>query len=463
MSGYEPADLQLPDPPSGVHMVGIGGVGVSGLARMLARRGYVVTGSDLNDSPTVRELRAEGIPVAVGHDAANIGNADLVVVTAALRPDNPELVEAGRRGIPVVKRAALLGLLANPAICLAVAGSHGKSTTSGMAALALDRAGLDPSFAVGATVREVGANARLGSGPHFVVEADEYDYSFLWLRPRAAIVTNIEHDHPDIFPDLDAILAAFERFADGIHPGGTLVLSAEDAGSRELRRRLAASGYDRRIVTFGDASGDWRLVWDGSSVAAAGPGGQVFELRLAVPGRHNLLNALAVLAAAEGLGVDAGRLVAGLESFGGVSRRFEVLRDDDLTIVSDYAHHPTEVSATIAAARERYPGRRIVAVFQPHTYSRTRALLDDFAAALDAADVVVLAEIYRARETDTLGVASADVAARMRFPASVVGGAGDAARAVRALLRRGDVVLVMGAGDIYEAAEALAGADAPHD
>ncbi len=463
MSAFELADLRLPDPPARVHMVGIGGVGVSGLARMLARRGYAVTGSDLNDSPTVRELRAEGIPVAVGHDAASVGDATLVVITAALRPDNPELVEARRRGIRVVKRAALLGLLANPTICLAVAGSHGKSTTSGMATLALDRAGLDPSFAVGATVRELGANARLGSGPYFVVEADEYDYSFLWLRPRVAIVTNVEHDHPDIFPDFDAVLDAFERFAAGISTGGTLVLSADDAGCRTLRERLVAAGYDRRIVTFGEREGNWRLVPRDGGAAAVGPDGQVFELRLAVPGRHNLLNALAVLAAAEGLGVDAGRLVEGLEAFGGVSRRFEILRDDDIAVVSDYAHHPTEIVATIAAARERYPGRRIVAIFQPHTYSRTRALLDDFAAALGAADVAVLAQIYRARETDTLGVASADIAARMRPHPVVAGTAAETARAARELLRPGDVVLVMGAGDIYEAAEALASADAPED
>lgn len=456
MSGYDVANLRLPDPPARLHMIGIGGVGVSGLARMLARRGYVVTGSDMNDSPTVRELRTEGIPVAIGHDAANVGAADLVVMTAALRPDNPELVAAGRRGIPVVKRAALLGLLANPSICLAVAGSHGKSTTSGMATLALAHAGLDPSFAVGATVRELGTNARVGSGPHFVVEADEYDHSFLWLRPQVAIVTNIEHDHPDIFPDFDSILNAFERFAAGILPDGLLILSTEDAGSEALRARLAASGYDRRIVTFGEHGGDWRVGRRDGRTVATGPGGQVFELSLAVPGRHNLLNALAVLAVAEGLGVDPGRLVDGLGAFGGVSRRFEVVRDDDLAVVSDYAHHPTEIAATISAARERYVGRRIVAVFQPHTYSRTLALLGEFAAALSLADVVVLAEIYPARETDTLGVASADIAARMPAPPLIAGSVLDVVETTRPRLHRGDVILVMGAGNINEAAESLA-------
>lgn len=456
---YDLHDVQLPDPPAHVHMVGIGGVGVSGLARMLVRRGYSVSGSDINDSPIVRDLRAEGIPVAIGHAAENVGDADLVVITAALKPDNPELVEAERHGIHVVKRAAVLGLLANPAVCLAVAGSHGKSTTSGMAALALDRAGVQPSFAVGATVRELGTNARLSGGQHIVVEADEYDYSFLWLRPRVAIITNIEHDHPDIFADLDQILDAFARFADGIAPNGTLVLSAEDEGCRALLKRIDRDAFAPRIVTFGESVGDWRLNTGADVSTAVSPSGQVFELRLSVPGRHNLLNALAVLASAEGLGLEPDALLAGLAEFGGVSRRFEVCRDDEIAVVSDYAHHPTEIAATIAAARERFPDRRIVAVFQPHTYSRTRALLDEFAHALDAADQVVLADIYRAREVDSLGVSSGDIAARMTAAVQVASDPAESAQVVREMLRSGDVVLVMGAGDIYLAAETLADTD----
>ncbi|MCC6935790.1 MAG: UDP-N-acetylmuramate--L-alanine ligase [Thermomicrobiales bacterium] len=456
---YDLHDIALPEPPAHVHMVGIGGVGVSGLARMLARRGYTVSGSDISDSPIVRDLRSEGIPVAIGHAAENIGDADLVVITAALKPDNPELVEAERRGIRVVKRAAVLGLLANPARSLAVAGSHGKSTTSGMAALALDRAGVEPSFAVGATVRELGTNARLSDGPHIVVEADEYDYSFLWLRPRVAIITNIEHDHPDIFADLDQILDAFARFADGIVPDGMLVLAAEDPGCRALLERIGRDVFAPKIVTFGESAGDWRLNTGADVPTAVSPSGQVFELRLSVPGRHNLLNALAVLASAEGLGVAPGDLLVGLAEFGGVSRRFEVCRDDQFTVVSDYAHHPTEIAATIAAARERYRDRRIVAVFQPHTYSRTRALLDEFAHALDAADAVVLADIYRAREIDSLGVSSADIAARMMIAPQLASDPAESAQVVRDMLRSGDVVLVMGAGDIYQAAEALADTD----
>ncbi len=408
----------------------------------------------MSQSPATDALRAEGIDVQIGHDAENVAVADLVVMTAAVRDNNPEVVAAHAAGVPVVKRAALLGLLANVADCVAVAGSHGKSTTSGMAALALEHAGTSPSFAVGATVREIGTNARLGDGQHFVVEADEYDYSFLWLRPFVAIVTNIEHDHPDIFPDLDAVLDAFARFTTGIRRGGTLVIAADDPGCHLLLERIGDPD-GCRIVTFGERAGDWRVARqpDGSAQVTT-PSGRMFALRLAVPGGHNLLNALAVLAASEGMGVDAEALVPGLEAFGGVSRRFEIMLDTpNLTVINDYAHHPTEVAATIAAARERYPGRRVLAVFQPHTYSRTAALLDEFAAALDEADEVILAEIYPSRETDSLGVSSQNVADKMTQPVVVVATPADAAAIAIARIRPGDVVLVMGAGDIYRAAE----------
>jgi UDP-N-acetylmuramate--alanine ligase len=329
-----------------------------------------------------------------------------------------------------------------------------------MAALALDRAGQSPSFAVGATVRELGTNARLGDGRHFVVEADEYDYSFLWLRPTIAIVTNIEHDHPDIFPDLEAVIDAFQRFVNGIRSGGTLVLSADDPGCRSLLDRL---DRDRsyRVVTFGVDAGDWRIARQSDAATqVVAPDGRMFALRLAVPGRHNLLNALAVLAAAEGLAVETETLVPGLEAFGGVSRRFEALLDtSELSVISDYAHHPTEVAATISAARERYRQRRLLAIFQPHTYSRTAALLEEFATALDAADEVVLAEIYRSRETESLGVSSKSVAERMTRPPTLAGTPEEAARAALRLKRPGDVVLVMGAGDIYRAAEIIARSD----
>ncbi|HYI15894.1 MAG TPA: cyanophycin synthetase, partial [Thermomicrobiales bacterium] len=266
-----------------------------------------------------------------------------------------------------------------------------------------------------------------------------------------------EHDHPDIFPDLEAVLDAFARFTTGIRSGGTLVISADDPGCRLLLERIGEPD-NYRIVTFGEHSGDWRVSRqpDGSALVIT-PTGRMFALRLAVPGGHNLLNALAVLATSEGLGVEAEALVPGLEAFGGVSRRFEIMLDTpELTVVNDYAHHPTEVAATIAAARERYPGRRVLAVFQPHTYSRTAALLTEFATALDEADAVVLAEVYPSRETDSLGVSSMNVAERMVRPVIIADSPDEAAAIANERIQPGDVVLVMGAGDIYQAAEAIA-------
>lgn len=448
---------QLPSPPAWVHMVGIGGVGVSGLARMLQGSGYTVTGSDMNDSPIVQDLLREGIQVTIGHDTANLGKAEIVIATAAARDDNPEIVAARERGIPVVKRAAALGMLANPAVCLAVAGSHGKSTTSGMASFAFSHAGLNPSFAVGATVGGLGTNARLDSGPHFIVEADEYDYSFLWLKPAVAIVTNIEHDHPDIFADLERVLDAFERFTDGIQPGGTLVTSADDTGAGMLVERLR-SRDDLNVVMVGFNSGDWQVAdYSANNAQIQTLAGQMFELRLAVPGRHNVGNALAVLASADALGIDPLTLVPGLEAFTGVGRRFETLVDTpQRTVIDDYAHHPTEIAATIAAARDRYPDRRLLVVFQPHTYTRTHALKDDFARALDLANVAVIAEIYPAREVNTLGVSSADIAARMTNEATIAASPAQATSIARDLTQPGDVLLVMGAGDIYQTARDLA-------
>lgn len=445
-----PDDIRLPDPPARIHLVGVGGIGVSGLARMLAAGGYRVSGSDLQASPITEALVSEGIDVRIGHAAGHVAGADLVVTTAAAPPTNPELVAATEAGIPIVKRAALLGLISRDSISLAVAGSHGKSTTSGMAAVALDAAGFAPSFAVGAVVPQLGTNARAGSGDYFVAEADEYDRSFLWLEPDVAIITNIEHDHPDIFPTFGDVLEAFRQFAGKLKSGGTLVISAEDAGCRRLADELDGV----RIVTFGVVRGDWRVDQDGIVHA---PGERTFELSLSVPGRHNQLNALAVLAAAEALGIEPAALIPGLASFQGVGRRFQVMLDRaDLTVIDDYAHHPTEVRVNIVAAREWYPDRRLLAVFQPHTYSRTHALLDDFAAALDLADEVVIAEIYPARETDTLGVSSWSVAERMTIPVAVGADLDMTFDLVSERQRTSDVVLVMGAGDIYRVAERLA-------
>lgn len=447
----------LPPPPATIHLVGIGGIGMSGLARILAARGYRVTGSDAADSPVVQSLRDDRFLVAIGQDAANLGAPQLVVATAAARDANPELLAARERGIPVLKRATVLGLLCDERICIAVAGTHGKSTTSGMLALALSRAGEDPSFAVGAVVTQLGTNARPGHGPVFVAEADEYDYSFLSLHPQVAIVTNVEHDHPDLFPTLEVVDEAFARFARQVRPDGTLLVLADDPGCRRLIERLGSLSC--RVVTFGAApDAGWRVTGEaaGGSIVRT-PDGREFAFQLRVPGWHNRLNAVAALAGGAAAGVAVDRLLPGLTEFTGVGRRFEERgRARGVVVIDDYAHHPTEIAVNVAAARERYPGVRLWAVFQPHTYSRTRLLLDRFAQALSGADRVVLAEIYAARETDDLGVGSADIASRIDGPAVDLVGTPEAAGAlVASEARPGDVVLVLGAGDIWKASEVL--------
>lgn len=447
--------MQLPPLPATIHFVGIGGIGMSGLARIIAARGYQVTGSDASDSPSLAALRDDGFAITIGHGAAGLGAPALVVTTAAAPETNPELAAARERGIPIVKRAALLGLLCNDQVCIAVGGTHGKSTTSGMLAFALDHAGINPSFAVGARVNQLGANAGAGRSEVFVAEADEYDYSFLWLRPAVGIITNIEFDHPDIFPTLTAVEDAFLQFAERVRTGGTLVISADDPGCQRLSARLQSPIIKATFGFHPDA--DWRIVESDGTSGIRTPGGPIIPLHLQVPGQHNLLNATAAMAAGVALGISPPHLRPGLEAFTGVGRRFDVRGEvNDVTIIDDYAHHPTEIRSTIAAARERYPGARLWALFQPHTYSRTKRLLDDFAAALGDADRVVLTRIYPARETDDLGISSSDIAGRITaIPVEVVDGPEQAAHFVSAAVVAGDVVLVLGAGDIWKASDAL--------
>jgi UDP-N-acetylmuramate--alanine ligase len=447
----------LPERPATIHLVGIGGIGVSGLARILVARGYAVTGSDMVDSPGLDELRALGVRVHIGHDAEHVDGADLVVTTAAARETNPELIAAHSRNIPVIKRARLLGELSSARQCIAVAGSHGKSTTSGMFAVALSESGLDPSFAVGAMIPQLGSNAMPGEGPHFVVEADEYDYSFLTLTPLVALITNIEHDHPDLFPDLDAIDDAYHQFIDRILPEGVVVLGIDDPGCARLNEWIQDSGRATPVITVGrNERADWRLDDSSKPATLIERDGTTHHLNLSVPGAHNRLNAAMVIASAAWLGCDLERIIEGLEQFQGVGRRFDLRAEiDGVVVFDDYAHHPTELHATIQATRERYPDARIRAVFQPHTYTRTRQLLREFAAALDTADDPVLVEIYPARETDTLGVSSQSISDLMAKRPDVYPTPAAAATAIADSARPGDVILFLGAGDIWQAAPVL--------
>jgi UDP-N-acetylmuramate--alanine ligase len=435
----------LPQPPAHVHFVGIGGIGMSGLARILCTWGYRVTGSDANSSALIEQLRGEGILVQIGHeDTAQASSADLVVATAAVRESNSETQAAQHLNIPVIKRAELLGMVANDRFCVAVAGSHGKSSTSGMLVSALQSVGCDPSYAIGAVVESTGTNAAPGSGEAMVVEADEYDYSFLWLKPKIAIITNIDYDHPDLFPDQVTYDRAFEQFARGMKADGVMIVNGDDPG---VQRVLAELRESSRVVTYGETAGsDWLI--DQKRVTS--PTGEAVVLELSVPGRHNLSNATAALVAMSEMGVSLSSASAALGMYRGIGRRFEIKGDAaGVTVIDDYAHHPQEIVATIAATRDRYPGRRIVAAFQPHTYSRTKALLDPFARALSGADRVVVLDIYPARETDSLGISSNDIVRRIDGDQAITGGTSALAPAILASeVARGDIVLTMGAGDI---------------
>ncbi|MBO9384968.1 MAG: UDP-N-acetylmuramate--L-alanine ligase [Thermomicrobium sp.] len=449
-----PAHLNHLQPGLPIHFLGIGGAGMSGLAELLADRGYRVTGCDVAWSPVLDRLVARDIAVAVGHDERHAQDARLLVVTSAVRAQHPEVAAFAAQRIPIVKRAALLGWLAASYRTIAVAGTHGKSTTCGMIALALDAAGLAPGFAIGAEVRDLGGtSARLPGGNLFVVEADEYDYSFLFLEPDIAVVLNVDHDHPDLFPDRASVARAFRRFLTRLRPGGTAVVSADDPVACAVADELLTRGH--RVVTFGEtAEAAYRVLPDG---ALRDPSGTIWPLALAVPGRHNRLNAAAAVAAVVQVGVPLVVAVRALEHFNGVGRRFEEVGIvNGVRVILDYAHHPREIAATIAAARERFPAARLWAVFQPHTYSRTARFLTEFAHALEQADLAVVAEIYAAREQPLAGIDAAALASAIRrIPAIAVPDPMAAAETVGAAMRAGDVVLVLGAGDIWKAAVRL--------
>ena len=444
--------VHLPESPARIHFVGIGGIGMSGLARIFLARGYQVSGSDAQESPQTESLRALGVPVTIGHtDVVRARVADLVVATAAVTVGNPELEAAHAARRPIIKRAAALGALANARTCVAVAGSHGKSTTSGMITTALLELGHDPSYAVGAVVAASGVNAAPGKGPVMVAEADEYDYSFLELTPDVAVVTNVEFDHPDIFRDQSDYDRAFCRFIESIRTNGTLVMSADDPGCLRLLNDPDFK-WPAHIAWFGESDrADWKLSQVGAHWRVVSPDGHDVGMKLQVPGKHNAMNAVAAMSALHALGIDPYVATRALGAYTGVGRRFEPKGEAiGVTVVDDYAHHPTEISATIAAARDRFPGRRIWAIFQPHTFTRTKALLHDWPVALGAADRIGLLDIYPARETDDLGISSDSIAELI--PEGAVRALSPAAMAeqLELLVSPGDVVLTMGAGNITD-------------
>jgi len=451
------------------HLVGVGGAGMSGIARILADRGLVVSGSDARNSAVLDGLVARGVRTAVGHDAVNLallpGGPTAVVVSTAVRPDNPEVLAARAAGIPVVRRADALAALMVGYRGVCVAGTHGKTSTTSMLTVALQQVGLDPSFAIGGELTGSGLGAHHGSGDIFVAEADESDGSFLSFSPHAAIITNLEPDHLDHHGTAEAYTAVFDQFVDRIEPGGFLVVCADDPGSAALANRTDL----RRVITYGRSKSAMVHLLDGIGDLEGAIGvvrepavrlanGKWVGLTLSVPGDHMMLNAVAALAAGVELGVNPHELAAGLAAYTGVRRRFELKGEvAGITVYDDYAHHPTEVSAQIAAARGVLAssavsgGGRLVVVFQPHLYSRTASFADAFGAALAGADVVVVLDVYGAREDPQLGVSGELIADAVPTGSATVLYHPDrpsAAAFVTGVLRPGDIVITMGAGDV---------------
>ncbi len=441
-----------------VHLIGIGGTGLSAIARVLLESGYTVSGSDRALSPLAHSLEAAGARVFIGHKAENVAGADLVVRSSAVPDDNPEVLAAQAAGIPVLKRADFLGELMAGKLGIAVGGTHGKTTTSAMIAWMLTALGQEPSFIVGGVLKNLGSNAHAGKGPAFVVEADEYDRMFLGLRPQIIVVTNLEYDHPDCFPTPADYRAAFEAFAARLAPGGTLLACLEDPGAAALLESAKAKGsctrsygqstqsdYQARDVQPNSLGGFTFEAFYRPSTAEALPLGKV---ALQVPGLHNVRNALAALAVAHLLDLPLEAATNALGAFSGSGRRFEVRGEPvGITVIDDYAHHPTEIKTTLSAARSRYPARRLWAVWQPHTYSRTRSLEAEFAGAFSEADQVVISEIYAAREP-AQEYSAARVAARMAHPAvHFIPTLAEIEAFLLRELRPGDVLLVFSAGD----------------
>lgn len=431
-----------------VHFVGIGGVGMSAVARIMVARGVPVSGSDAKDLPVMADLAAAGARIAVGYAAANLGDAQTVVAGSAIRPDNPEILAAREAGLPVLHRSQALASTMGDDTVVTVAGTHGKSTTTSMVTVLLQGAGLDPSFAIGANVPALGVNAAHGSSGIFVAEADESDGSFLNYRPRIAVVTNVEPDHLDHYGTAEAVYESFDRFTALLPADGVLVACADDAGALALAERTRQRGTTR-VVLYGTKEGADLVLHDGGpgDTAVSTPSGR-YPLDLQVPGRHNALNAAAAFAVALELGVDPGVSAAALAHFSGASRRFELKGEArGVRVFDDYAHHPTEVRAALAAARSVAGDHKVHVLFQPHLFSRTREFAQEFADALNLADTALVLDIYPAREDPIPGVTSQLIADHLDEGGRLVA-AGDAVALLAAAAADGDIVLTAGAGDV---------------
>ena len=436
-----------------IHMVGIGGAGMSGIAEVLLNQGYEVSGSDMSDSAVVRHLRELGAHVAVGHAAENVGDVQVLVKSTAINDENPELVEARRRNIAIIPRAEMLAELMRLRQGIAIAGTHGKTTTTSLTASIFDTAGLDPTVIIGGRLNAYGTNAHLGHGEYLIAEADESDGSFLCLLPIINVVTNVDEDHLDHYKTRDGIDAAFVEFMNNVPFYGLNIVCGDDPGVRALLARVK-----RPVLTYGFAE---------DNVLRAVPlecgvrnnfevwrsGVKLGQVSLPQPGRHNMLNALAAIGAAMEVDISFEKCAEGLNGFGGVGRRFEFKGEKGgVTVVDDYGHHPAEIAATLATARQVFPGRRIIAAFQPHRFSRTQSHFGEFCKVFDNVDQLLLTEIYAASEKPIPGVSGQILAQGIRqvstTPVEYFQTLNDLAAGLHGILKEGDVLLTLGAGSI---------------
>lgn len=442
-----------------IHMVGIGGAGMSGIAEVLHRGGHTVTGSDLKESPYTRRLVESGVQVYIGHDSGQVGDADQVVVSTAIPETNLELIEARRRDIPVVPRAAALARILETGRSVAIAGTHGKTTTTSMTTHALKGVGESPTALIGGELNDIGSNVVEGTPDLIVAEADESDRSLLYLRPQAAVITNAEFDHPDFYTSLDDVLDTFGKFVDSLPEDGHLIVWDEDPSCRALAERASCS-----VTTYGLASGDLRAeIRSQNSYTLIEDGVERGVVELGVFGRHNILNSLAAAAVARWLGLDPYEAARSLSNFSGVRRRFQIKGErGEIRVVDDYAHHPTELSATLEVARATGdPNGRVIAVFQPHRYSRTRTLHREFGECFASADAVLITDVYGAGEAPQPGVSGkliVDSICEMEGrPADVyyIPEQREIAQVLRSISGPRDTVLTMGAGDISSVGDEL--------
>lgn len=446
-----------------VHFIGIGGTGLSAIAKVLVEKGWVVSGSDRTVSTYSEEMKSLGIAVTIGHNASNIKNVDIVVRSSAIPDDNIEVVSAIEKNLPVLKRVDFLPQVIGDQICIAVAGTHGKTTTTAMIATILTDAGMDPSYIIGSVSKNLKSNAHAGQGEYFVIEADEYDSMFLGLNPTIAVITNIEHDHPDCYPTPEIYNQAFVNFLRNLKPRGVILLCADNQGTMSIRQQIQVnipvqtySAYELldQKPNSNQQNADYILTCNGngslilSAQEALHQKKEILPLSVGVPGIHNIQNGMAAAAASLLAGVEPNVIARSLNKFAGTGRRFEIVGEiNGITMVDDYAHHPTEITATIQAARMAYPGRRLWTVWQPHTYSRTQTLLREYALALSRSDKILITEVFAAREKPTgfsaVKVADAIVGTPVTFTPTLE----DAVKNLENNLQPGDVVLVLSAGD----------------